>query len=163
MSRKADGVPAIQSGHYDVGRNVGNGSPSGLERSRPGILRRRREVPARVSSVRACPACGLPIRDAIAARLGFCDRCRDFTGMCGAGRRIICPDLMTRTTWHTPCTELGAVAWEINHGQGTSRTVLCRVHDAQIRFGGMPWIVDAVPLDQARSRPPRQSASGRTG
>jgi hypothetical protein len=152
MFRKADGATVVQSGHYDVGRNASIGSPNGLERGRPGMFRRRRDVPARASSVGACPACALPIRDPIAARLGFCDRCREFTGMCGAGRRVICPDMMTRTTWHTPCTELGAVAWEINHGSGPARTVLCRVHDAQVRFGGTPWIVDAVPLDPARGR-----------
>jgi hypothetical protein len=160
MSRKADGAPNVKSGRDDVGRNAQNGSPRGLERGRRGVRRRRREVPARINSVGICPACGLPIRDKSAARLGFCDRCREFTGMCGAGRRIICPDLMTRTSWHTPCTELGAVAWEITQDQGPSRTVLCWAHDAQVRCGDMPWIWDAAPLDPARGRRPLQSASG---
>lgn len=163
MSRKADDAPAIQSGRNDAGRDVHNASPTALERGRLGILRRRRDAPARVSSVGACPACGLPIRDRTAARLGFCDRCREFTGMCGAGRRIICPDMMTRTTWHSPCTELGAVAWEINQGQGLSRTVLCQAHDTQVRFGRLPWIVDAAPVDAPRSWRPRQSASRKPG
>lgn len=160
MSRKPNGAPNVQPGRDDLGRNVSKAGPRGPERGRLGILRRQRQVPARVYSVGTCPACGLPIRDPIAARLGFCDRCREFTGMCGAGRRIICPDVMTRTTWHTPCTELGAVAWEITLGQGLSRTVLCRVHDAEVRFGITPWIVHAAPLDLARSRRPRQPASG---
>jgi hypothetical protein len=162
MSRKADGELNVQLRRDDVGRSVQNPKPGGLERGRLGIRRRRRHTPALVYRMGVCPACGLPIRDVIAARLGFCDRCREFTGMCGAGRRIICPDVMTRTTWHTPCTELGAVAWDINQGQGLARTVLCRAHDVQVRFGGTPWILDAAPADPARSRRPRQPAGGQT-
>jgi hypothetical protein len=160
MSRKRNGAPNVQSGEDDVGRNVYDASQRGLQRARVGILRRRRDVPARPYRVRACPACGLRIRDLIVAQLGFCDRCRDFTGMCGAGRRIICTDMMTRTTWHTPCTELGTVAWDITQIQGRCTTVLCRAHDTQVRFGGTPWILAAIPLDPATRRPPRQSASG---
>jgi hypothetical protein len=59
--------------------------------------------------------------------------------------------MMTRTTWHTPCTELGAVAWEITQIQGRCKTALCRVHDAQVKFGGTPWIVAAVPLSKQSS------------
>jgi hypothetical protein len=161
MSRKADAAPSVQPSPGSVVPNAPDAPWDGLER---GLLRRRqRNVPARVVSVRACPACGLPIRDLTAARLGFCDRCREFTGMCGAGRRIVCPDMMTRTTWHTPCTDLGAVAWEIDQGQGPSRTVLCSVHDAQVRFGGMPWIVEAAPLELTRSPPARPSGRGLRG
>jgi hypothetical protein len=159
MSRKANGAPNVQSGRDGVGRNAYDASQRGLERGRVGILRRRRDVPARPYRIGACPTCGLRIRDLVIAQLGCCDRCREFTGMCGAGRRIICPDVMTRTTWHTPCTELGTVAWDITQVQGRCRTVLCRVHDTQVRFGGTPWILAAVPLDQATSRRPRQSAS----
>ncbi len=160
MSTKADSAPAIKSGHRHVGPRGGDASPGQLGRARLGMLRRRREVPAPITSVDVCPACGLRIKDPIASRLGFCDRCHEFTGMCGAGRRVICPDVMTRTTWHTPCTHLGAVAWEINQGQGFSRTMLCSVHDNQVRFGNTPWIVDAAPLEQPRSWRPRQSATG---
>jgi hypothetical protein len=160
MSPKADSAPVIQFGYGNVGAGRHDAGPSSSGRGRLGMLRRRREAPARITSVDACPACGLRIRDAVAARLGFCDRCHEFTGMCGAGRRVICPDVMTRTTWHTPCTELGAVAWEINQGQGFSRTVLCSVHDNQVRFGNTPWIVDAAPLEQPRSWRPRQSVTG---
>lgn len=127
---------------------------------RLGLLRRRRDVPAQVTSVDACPVCGLRIRDPIAARLGFCDRCNEFTGMCGAGRRILCPDVMTRTSWHSPCTELGQVIWEIDQGDGFARTVLCQVHDSQVRGGGTPWIVDAAPVDRPGGGRSRRSANG---
>ncbi len=160
MSRNATSAPAIQPGQGDVGPTVRGASLSAPERGRLGMLRRRRDVPGRISRVDNCPVCGLRIRDKVAARLGFCDRCNEFTGMCGAGRRIICPDLMTRTSWHTPCTELGAVAWEINQGQGFARTMLCRVHDNHVRGGGTPWIVDAAPVEQPGSRRARQSATG---
>jgi hypothetical protein len=155
MPRKPRWSATVQLGRGGAGIDSDAGA-GGPEPRRLGKLRRPRDVPPRVSSVDACPSCGLPIRDRVAARLGFCDRCREFTGMCGAGRKIICPDMMSRTTWHTPCTELGAVAWEINLGQRRSRTMLCRVHDAQVRFGGMPWIVDAAPLEEVRTRRPPQ-------
>ncbi len=161
MSRKTDSAPTIQPVLDAVGQNVNDASLARPEGGRRGILRRRRDVSARVHSIDACPICGLPIRDKTAARLGFCDRCREFTGMCGAGRRIICPDMMTRTTWHSPCTELGEVAWQINLGQGDSRTVLCRVHDAQLRFGSTPWIEDAVPLVLRSSQRPRPLGRGK--
>ena len=148
MFRKVNGAPSAQSGQDVAGRSGYDSSRRGPEGGRSGLLRRRRNAPSRRYGAGGCPACGLPIRDPAAAQLGFCDRCREFTGMCGAGRRIICPDLMTRTTWHTPCTELGAVAWEITQVQGRCTTVLCRVHDSQVRSGGMPWIVAAVPLSQ---------------
>ena len=113
-----------------------------------GLLRRRRHARVLPLLCRVCPDCGWPIRDPEAARLGFCDRCRDFTGMCGAGRRIVCPDVMTITTWHTPCTRLGAEAWEITLVKGASRTLLCETHDAQMRSGEMPWVKLAVPLQR---------------
>jgi hypothetical protein len=159
MSGKLYGAATVHSGRQNSGRNVRDARARGLKRGRFGILRRRRDVPATISIVTICPACGLRIRDLIAARLGFCDRCREFTGMCAAGRSVVCPDMMTRTTWHTPCTDLGVLAWEITVGYGVSRTVLCRTHDMQVRFGGTPWIVDAVPLGPTRSRSPRKSAS----
>jgi hypothetical protein len=162
MSRKTDNAPTLQPGQADAGQHVHNASPVVPQRGRRGILRRRRTEPARVHSIETCPSCGLPIRDKSAARLGFCDRCREFTGMCGAGRRIICPDMMTRTTWHSPCTELGSAAWEIDLGQGAARTVLCLVHDAQLRFGSTPWIVEAAPLVPPSSQPPRQSGRLKT-
>ena len=162
MSRKTESAPTIQPGPDTAGQIVLDASARGTERGRRGILRRGRSAAAGTHSVDACPICGLPIRDKTAARLGFCDRCREFTGMCGAGRKVICPDMMTRTTWHSPCTELGAVAWDINQGQGVSRTVLCRLHDAQLRFGGTPWILDAAPLDARSSQRPQQPGRRRT-
>jgi hypothetical protein len=160
MSIKADGAPAAQSGRGDAGRSASNASASESGRRRSGLLRRRREVSPRITKVDTCPACGLRIRDPIAARLGFCDRCNEFTGMCGAGRRILCPDVMTRTTWHTPCTELGAVVWDIDQGDGFARTVLCQVHDNQVRCGGTPWIVGAAPVNPPGGLGARRSANG---
>jgi hypothetical protein len=158
MSRKASNAPSAKSGRDELEPDVHDAGQRPPERGRAGLLRRRRNVPGGPSGMGACPTCGLRSRDAIAAQLGFCDRCREFTGMCGAGRRIVCPDVMTRTTWHTPCTELGLVPWDITQVQGRCRTLLCRAHDTQVRFGGTPWIVAAVPLDPAGSSP-RKSAS----
>jgi hypothetical protein len=95
----------------------------------------------------ACPDCGLATQDPVAIRLGFCSRCNDFTGMCAAGRKIICPDMMSVTAWHAPCTSLGIMSWQITQGtiEGVAR--LCAMHDTQLRSGLAPWINRAVPLD----------------
>ncbi|HYK69025.1 MAG TPA: hypothetical protein VEV45_13850 [Streptosporangiaceae bacterium] len=95
---------------------------------------------------RKCPECGGPIRDREAARLGFCDRCSDFTGMCGAGRRIVSPDVMRTSSWHMPCTRLGTAAWEVTITMDARRTVLCETHDAQMRSGRIPWVRLAIPV-----------------
>jgi hypothetical protein len=160
MSRK-ENAPTIPSGPAEFGRNVYDASARAPER-RTGLLSRWRNVPALPYRIGTCPVCGLAIRDLAVARLGFCDRCREFTGMCGAGRRIICADVMTRTSWHTPCTQLGIVAWDITQLQGRCRTVLCHAHDAQVRFGGLPWIKAAVPLDPAIIGRSRRGASWQT-
>ncbi|MGO8956116.1 MAG: hypothetical protein ACLQFR_01895 [Streptosporangiaceae bacterium] len=89
------------------------------------------------------------IKDPAAARLGFCDRCHDFTGMCGAGRRIVSPDMMTLTSWHTPCTNPGAVPWEFSADGVARRALLCTEHDSQLRTGEAPWVGDAFPLADA--------------
>lgn len=95
---------------------------------------------------RKCPECAGPIKDREAARLGFCDRCNDFTGMCGAGRRIVSPDVMKTGSWHMPCTTLGTAAWEITITKDARRTMLCETHDAQVRSGRIPWVRLAVPV-----------------
>ena len=93
-----------------------------------------------------CPTCGYVTRDKVAIRLGFCDRCRDFTGMCGAGRKIICPDMMTVTPWHMPCTSLGTMLWQITEGTRQQLALLCPAHDEQLRLGHASWISQAMPL-----------------
>jgi hypothetical protein len=94
----------------------------------------------------ACPDCGLRSQDPVAARLGFCSQCSEFTGMCGAGRKLVSPDMMTVTSWHTPCTNLGVTAWRISHRGRLQTTLLCPEHDAQLRAGEATWIHDAVPV-----------------
>jgi hypothetical protein len=66
--------------------------------------------------------------------------------MCGAGRKIVCPDMMTVTSWHTPCTNLGAVAWQISQGAIARVSMICPEHDGQLRAGNLAWIRSAVPL-----------------
>jgi hypothetical protein len=93
-----------------------------------------------------CPDCGLAIEDETAARLGFCGRCAEFTGMCAAGRKIISPDVMSVTSWHLPCTVLGLVEWEITYRGRKTVVRLCPEHDSQLKAGGQAWIDEAVRL-----------------
>lgn len=94
----------------------------------------------------SCPDCGLGTQDPVATRLGFCARCHEFTGMCAAGRKIACSDVMSMTTWHTPCTNLGASAWQISQGAQTRVALLCPQHDTEIRTGRASWLSKAIPL-----------------
>jgi hypothetical protein len=66
--------------------------------------------------------------------------------MCGAGRKIICPDMMTVTPWHTPCTNRGTVLWQITQGARQQLALLCPAHDEQLRVGRASWITNATPL-----------------
>lgn len=100
----------------------------------------------------SCPECGLRIDDPTLARLGFCPMCEAFTGMCAAGRKLVCPDVMTVTSWHTACTSIGTVSWEVTREGRTFVTRLCGDHDAELRAGHMPWITGAAPLAHAVAR-----------
>lgn len=117
-------------------------------RARLGLFRRGRDTAGHAGRTASwtCPECSLASHDPVTARLGFCVRCNDFTGMCGAGRKIVCPDMMTVTSWHTPCTNLGAVAWQVTQGAIVRVAVFCLEHDGQLRTGKETWIRSAVPL-----------------
>jgi|SRR5580698_2131650 hypothetical protein len=119
--------------------------------ARSSLLRRARlrSVPPPGTGAWSCPDCGLPIQDPVAARLGFCPGCHEFTGMCAAGRRIVCPDLMSVTTWHTPCTSLGALAWQLCEGTTSRVTLLCVQHDAEARAGRTSFLGHATTLTPA--------------
>lgn len=93
-----------------------------------------------------CPVCRSPAKDEAAARLGFCCRCAEFTGMCAAGRNIRSPEVTQITSWHVPCTTLGTAEWKITYPAGRFVVRLCGVHDAQLRNAPLPWITNAVPL-----------------
>jgi hypothetical protein len=94
----------------------------------------------------ACPDCGLRTEDQVALQLGFCSRCHEFTGMCSAGRKIVCKDMLSQTTWHTPCTSLGSTAWSVTVDTVQSVALLCPEHDAEVRAGRANWIRNAVPV-----------------
>ena len=66
--------------------------------------------------------------------------------MCAAGRKIICSDVMSMTTWHTPCTNLGASAWQISQGAISRVALLCLQHDAEVRARSTSWLGEAIPL-----------------
>jgi hypothetical protein len=113
------------------------------------MFRRAREHQA--GSGWKCPGCGFVVRDHVAADLGFCPRCQDFSGLCAAGRRLVCPDVMSSTTWHTPCTSRGEAAWQVTEGGQPRVLLLCQEHDVQLRTGQAAWIRQATPLGPAGS------------
>jgi hypothetical protein len=99
----------------------------------------------------ACPDCGLRTEDPVALQLGFCGRCHEFTGMCGAGRKVVCRDMLSQTTWHTPCTSPGVIAWYLTLDTVRRVALLCPAHDAEMRSGRVSWIRRAEPVEDLAS------------
>ena len=87
-----------------------------------------------------CPHCRLMIRDQVAISAGYCARCQDFTLMCAAGRGLVSPDVVTRTSWHWPCTSLGTARWQVTRANGPAVFLLCPEHDAELAAGHVSWI-----------------------
>jgi len=143
------GKRGVTKGGVAVSRSASRGSGSSHVRSRLGLIRRARTAGESPDVRPACPECGLSSQDPVAARLGFCSRCSEFTGMCAAGRKLVSPDMMTVTSWHMPCTNLGVTAWRISHRGKLLTTLLCADHDAQLRAGDATWIREAIPLEDA--------------
>ena len=103
-----------------------------------------------------CPFCGYDVTDQDDAAYGWCRRCRDCTGMCGAGRRIVVIDpssppvrrlylLPGRNTgprvtgpprWDVPCLIRADDIWELTcDGVDRATEALCTVHGEQLRSG----------------------------
>jgi hypothetical protein len=87
-----------------------------------------------------CPKCRLVIRDQVAIRAGYCGRCQDFTLMCAAGRRLVSPDVTTRTSWHWPCTAIGTARWQVSQGRVPIVVLLCAEHAEELAAGRVSWI-----------------------
>ncbi len=134
------GGPASLEGEVAMTRDAARTSP---------LRRRLRSAPQAGTGGWSCPDCGLTIQDPVAARLGFCPGCHEFTGMCAAGRKIVSPDVMSVTTWHTPCTSLGASAWQMSDGATSRVTLLCPQHDAEVRAGRTSFLGRAITLTPA--------------
>ncbi len=148
MATDAAGIPGVMPGRCEVSQSPDYTSELGSEPARASLLRRARRGSILRSNTGgwSCPDCGLPTKDPVAARLGFCARCHEFTGMCAAGRKIVCCDVMSMTTWHTPCTNLGISPWQISQDAISRVALLCSQHDAEVRAGRTSWLSEAVPL-----------------
>jgi len=96
-----------------------------------------------------CPNCRLMIRDQVAIRAGYCARCQDFTLMCAAGRRLVSPDVTTRTSWHWPCTVTGTARWQVTAARGVIVVLLCPDHDAELAGGHVSWIEQSLFMGPA--------------
>jgi hypothetical protein len=91
-----------------------------------------------------CPQCKTVIRDRIAVSAGYCAQCQDFTLMCAAGRRLVSPDVMSRSGWHWPCTSAGIAKWQVTHQNGVTIVLLCDAHGEELASGRVSWIVEPV-------------------
>jgi len=94
------------------------------------------------------------IRDRVAIGAGYCNRCQDFTLMCAAGRRLVSPDVTTRTSWHYPCTAIGTARWQVSRAGLPIMVLLCADHDAELAGGRVSWLENPTFLGAAQSSGP---------
>jgi hypothetical protein len=151
MTEDAARISAAMPVRGKAGESPEDASERVRESARTRLLRRARLRLVRPADAEgwSCPDCGLPTRDPVATRLGFCSRCDEFTGMCAAGRRVVFPDVMSMTTWHSPCTNLGVSPWQISQGETKCVALLCPQHDADVKAGRTSFLSEAVPLTSA--------------
>ena len=116
------------------------------EPARPKKSRRlsERRLPLAGTPPAHCPRCRTAIRDRIAVSAGYCAECQDFTLMCAAGRRLVSPDVMSRSGWHWPCTSTGVTKWQVTHQNGVTVVLLCAAHGEELASGRVSWIVEPV-------------------
>lgn len=127
-----------------VTQEQGHGPATNHEPQR-GRWKRSRRPPGEGSQVAAfqfaiCPSCRLMIRDRVAITAGYCGRCQDFTLMCAAGRKLVSPDVTTRTSWHWPCTATGTATWQVTKARLPIVVLLCADHAAELAAGRVSWI-----------------------
>jgi hypothetical protein len=118
-------------------------------------------MPAHASAF-TCHFCGYHVTDQDDAQYGWCRRCRDCTGMCAAGRRVVVYDLMNppgnglhrpfgrngapRVTgppprWDVPCVMPADDIWEMTcDGVIQAPDGLCAVHGQQLHYRLAPGI-----------------------
>jgi hypothetical protein len=151
MTKDAARISGAMPARNKVSQSPDHNGEHAREPARPSLLPRvrLRSVLKSDTGGWSCPDCGLPTQDPVATRLGFCARCHEFTGMCAAGRKIVCSDVMSMTTWHTPCTNLGASSWQISQGATSRVVLLCPQHDAEVTAGRTSWLSEAIPLTPA--------------
>lgn len=86
-----------------------------------------------------CPApgCGHVTREPDYVTQRYCPQCREYTGRCGAGRRVSHPGFRSGGGWHVPCTRTdGLVPWMI--APGGIWILLCSLHDSAMSAGETP-------------------------
>jgi hypothetical protein len=109
-----------------------------------------------------CHFCGHDVTDEDDAKYGWCRRCKDCTGMCAAGRRVVVYDLMgprggglirpagpggrlkprgPRLRWDVPCVTPALDMWELTlDGIERRQDALCLAHGEQLQNRLAPGI-----------------------
>jgi hypothetical protein len=125
-----------------------------------------------------CHFCGYDVTDEDDAKYGWCRHCKDSTGMCAAGRRVMVYDLLgprggglirpvaasgrPRPTgpsprWDVPCVTPAYDMWELTlDGVDPTQDALCPAHGDQLQNRLAPGIcgirVGPVPRPTPRHR-----------
>src|SRR5262249_1243452 len=83
-----------------------------------------------------CPRCTAKITTD--RQIGYCSICRDFTGLCAAGRFATYTDIINATAWHRSCTVPGVELWQVTVAGAARRVLFCADHSAQACRA--PWV-----------------------
>ena len=115
-----------------------------------------------------CPECGRPSPHRTDAGIGYCPHCGEFTGLCGAGRRVwLTAGLVTYTgdaDWSHSCPRPGVARWQVTvPGGRVIDTLLCVPHGlALMRMVPHGWI-RAQHISETPPPPPAAASCGPSG
>jgi hypothetical protein len=98
-----------------------------------------------------CPDCLHVTKDYDLAGLGWCEFCSEYTGRCGAGRRLWVPGFVDGDGWQMPCTRPWTALWELARRDREPLLVrLCDEHGRDVRAGRSPLHGREVTVPAAR-------------
>src|SRR5215813_6221969 len=110
----------------------------------PGAPSRERGRAAVPSFACPRPGCGHTTKTPALAALGYCEKCHEFTGQCGAATIAVAlydTGLVTISDWPHPCTAAGAERWRLTGADGVETgIVVCAPHGDRLRGGGAAWM-----------------------
>jgi len=91
-----------------------------------------------------CPRCKAVTRDPALAKRGYCGKCHEFTGLCGAASlaaAIFATGVVSMPGWPHPCTTTGTESWQATGADGAvTGVLLCASHGDRLRRGATSWM-----------------------
>jgi hypothetical protein len=91
-----------------------------------------------------CPRCTAVTTDPALARRGYCGRCQQFTGLCGAAlvaAALLATGVVDMPAWPHPCTAAGTECWQVTGADDAAADILlCASHADRLHRGARSWM-----------------------